>query len=116
MYVEYVNDKNVPSKLIFYFKVRPCQGGLLFDPKYRVCNRPESIVLKVNCKLRGTSNVIEKLSMKPKSKRIGAHKKSAHKKAAHKKLKRPRPAKSPQIKQTSDSGPNLDFKFFPIRS
>ena len=54
--------------------------------------------------------------MKPKSKRIGAHKKSAHKKAAHKKVKRPRPAKSPQIKQTSDSGPNLDFKFFPIRS
>merc|ERR1711935_1039128 len=98
------------------YMVRPCTGGLLFDPKYRVCNRPESIVLKVNCKLRGTSNVIEKLSMKPKSKRIGAHKKSAHKKAAHKKVKRPRPAKSPQIKQTSDSGPNLDFKFFPIRS
>merc|ERR1711997_946856 len=83
------------------YMVRPCQGGLLFDPKYRVCNRPESIVLKVNCKLRGTSNVIEKLSIKPKSKRIGAHKKSAHKKAAHKKVKRPRPAKSPQIKQTS---------------
>ena len=95
--------------------MRPCQGGLLFDPKYRVCNRPESIVLKVNCKLRGTSNVIEKLSMKPKSKRIGAHKKSAHKKAAHKKVT-PKKIRHPRPTKSEPSGPNLDFKFFPIRS
>jgi len=131
-----VNPNDCSSFLMCNHKkymVRPCQDGLLWDPQYNICNRADSIQQKPQCKLldhKGSVSLsIEKLQAKKSTskkkmaamKKLGKNSKFLAKKTKTGSIfsqsrpaaqKRPQPRVESRPLSRSDSGPNLDFKFF----
>jgi len=127
-----VNPNDCSSFLMCNHKkymVRPCQDGLLWDPQYSICNRAQNIQQEVQCKLlehKGSVSIEKLQTKKSKSKKkmaamrkLGKNgKRFLAKKAQNAKRPQPQRRPEPQPRQESrplsrsESGPNLDFKFF----